>query len=154
MNFENEKDILKRKEKFQTLLDNSFGSGETITYINDNGYTIYLKNINEVYTIDENGVIVEEDIDILKKDMTEGILDGNGTQEDPYIIMSIEDLLEWSKNYLIYKNKYIKLGKTLDFKSELSYCNYSNTSYNMFLLGEDSEAYLFDVLTNQKYSRL
>lgn len=84
MNFENEKDILKRKEKFQTLLDNSFGSGETITY----------------------------------------------------------------------KNKYIKLGKTLDFKSELSYCDYSNTSYNMFLLGEDSEAYLFDVLTNQKYSRL
>lgn len=41
--------------------------------------------------------------------------------EKEYQIWCIEDLVEWSQNYAKYQNAYIELGKTLNFKSRLSY---------------------------------
>lgn len=150
LNMENETDLIKKKEKFIESLDNY----NTDVYINGKGFTVHFKGNNRIYTIDENSKIKQEDLSILERDTSEGTFDGAGTEENPYVIMSIEDLLEWSRNYNTYKGKYIKLGKTLDFKSELSYCDYTNTNYNMFLVGENSDIPLFDILTNQIYPRI
>ena len=46
--------------------------------------------------------------------------------------------------------EYIKLGKTLDFESELSYCNYLTKEYNEFL-GISDDVGLKEALTNKKY---
>ena len=60
-------------------------------------------------------------------------MDGTGTKDDPYIIMSIEDLVKCSKEASEGKltNVYINLGRNLNFKSDLSYCD-TNTKYNGF----------------------
>lgn len=44
-----------------------------------------------------------------------------GTEESPFEIWCIEDLVEWSQNYSEYKNSYIKLCRKLNFNSNLSY---------------------------------
>ena len=118
------------------------------TYINGNGYIVHYLNSERVYSIDENGKIKQENISALQIDTTAGILDGNGTEIDPYIIMSIEDLIEWSKNYNKYSSKYIKLGKTLDFKAELSYVDSFRTDYNNFF-NRDENITLFEILTKE-----
>lgn len=72
-------------------------------------------------------------------DTTPGALDGTGTEADPFIIMSIEDLVYFSKQVNVEKNKYsgkyVKLGKTLDFNSDLSYINPNTTEYDEYLGG-------------------
>ena len=81
-------------------------------------------------------------------------MDGEGTQDKPFIIMSIEDLVYLSQDTnegKNYKGKYVELGRTLNFKSELSYCNYDTREYNEFL-GISDDIGLMEALTNTKYS--
>lgn len=60
------------------------------------------------------------------KDKTPGVLSGEGTGNNPYLIESIEDLV-WFGNDVTngndYNGKYVKLLDTLDFQSDLSYVN-------------------------------
>ena len=61
-----------------------------------------------------------------------GELAGKGTEEEPYLIESIEDLVTFSNNVSggnSYEEKVVKLGINLDFNSTLSYVDYTRTDY-------------------------
>ena len=143
MEIENETDIDKKEKLFQDHLDKYAGENKTKVYATDSNYTIHFLETNRLYTINEDGNIVEEDITMLEEDSVAGVFDGAGTQASPYKIMSIEDLVYFSKevcNGNSYSGKYIELGKPLDFKSKLSYKN-MQTSYNY---AEDTTSYIVD----------
>lgn len=80
-------------------------------------------------------------------------MDGTGTKDDPYIIMSIEDLVKCSKEASEGKlaNVYINLGRNLNFKSDLSYCDTNTKEYNEFL-GITDNVGIKEALTNTKYN--
>ncbi len=143
MKLEDETDISKREEIFQNHLDKYTGEGKTEVYGSDSSYTIHFLGTNRLYTVEEDGNIIEEDIAILREDNVAGAFDGTGTQSNPYIIMSIEDLVYFSKevcNGNSYSGKYIELGKPLDFKSKFSYKDIETTySYN-----EETTSYISD----------
>ena len=57
-------------------------------------------------------------------DSNPGTLEGSGTEEDPYTINSIEDLVSFADsvtNANTYEGEYVKLNQSLDFKSDKSY---------------------------------
>ena len=116
----------------------------------DNGKTIVVKfdDVDKYYEIKPNGKILGT-IEIVK-DSTPGAFDGAGTQDDPFIIMSIEDLVYFSKEVNVnkkkYENKYVMLGRNLNFNSELSYVDANTTEYDEYL-GGDGTAGLKEQLT-------
>ena len=71
-----------------------------------------------------------------------------GTENSPYEIWCIEDLVEWSKNYSQYETNYIKLGQSLNFKSELSYFDCTTNLYNEVFSITDKNVTLFEILNN------
>ena len=122
-------------EEMQKAINSVVVEENTATAIN-NGDTIAVKfdNSNRYYFIDNEGN-VEGPVEITY-DSTPGELDGTGTEEDPFVIMSMEDFLCFSQNVAQYKNKYVALGKTIDFKSDLSYVNPNTTEYDEYLGGD------------------
>ena len=142
MKLESETDLMKRKTIFQGLLNNSIGENKTIVYVNGTGYTVHFLSSNRVYTIDENGQIVKDDITALVgEDNNPGELENISSNK--LVINSIEDLVEFSKavnNGTNYSGKTILLGKTLDFKSELSYSDINKK----YLYSEELHAYVED----------
>ena len=71
-------------------------------------------------------------------DKKPGVLEGSGTESDPYTINSIEDLVVFSynvRNGNTYEGEFVNLGLSLDFSSDKSYVNpeteeYSQCGYN------------------------
>ena len=64
-----------------------------------------------------------------KDDETPGVITGEGTKDKPYLIESIEDLVEFSNKVntgTTYENQIVKLAVNLDFKSEESYADDKN----------------------------
>ena len=53
----------------------------------------------------------------------------DGSEEKPYEIWCIEDLMDWSLNYKEYQNLNVILCRNLNFKSNLSYANSQRTDY-------------------------
>lgn len=149
-----------KKEYLSKIIAQNMNGEDVKVYTEDDHYVVIF-NDKRVYNVDIEGNISEGDISILLGDNTPGEFtkgdDGKtlaGSQSDPYIIMSIEDLVQFSKNTNegnIYNKKYIKLGRTLDFNSELSYCNYQTKEYNEFL-GIEDDVGLMEALTNRKYA--
>ena len=94
--------------------------------IYDTDEVIYIVYPEYTFKVDlGTGDVTIEDVEV-SKDETPWELAGSGTEEDPYLIESIEDLVALSNSVNEgnrYSNKYIKLVKTLDFKSPLSYDN-------------------------------
>lgn len=73
-----------------------------------------------------------EDVDTPKIDDPEpGVLEGEGTEENPYLICSIEDLVALSYNTNTlgneYEGCYFELPISLNFKSDKSYVNPNRT---------------------------
>ena len=69
-----------------------------------------------------------------------GELEGDGTEETPYTINSIEDLVYFSydvTNGNNYEGKTVKLGANLDFDSNKSYINAHRTDYEKYGYGGD-----------------
>ena len=67
-----------------------------------------------------------------KDDETPGKMAGEGTKDSPYLIESIEDLVELSNQVKLgvtYENQTIKLMVNLDFKLNNSYVDYKSKSY-------------------------
>ena len=68
-------------------------------------------------------------------DSNPGVLEGTGTEQDPFVINSIEDLVVFSHNVRT-GNKYdgmtVKLGTNLDFKSDKSYVDSDRTDYGEY----------------------
>ena len=143
------------KSKFEECLNNNAGEGKTrLSEFDDNEYVVEFIESKRIYNVNGEGDIVEGDSTIAKEDTTPGEFEGKGTEEDPYIIMSIEDLVSLSQNVSngeSYNNKCFKLGKTLSFNSELSYVNPNTTEYNEFLGITDNNVGLKEALTNEKY---
>ena len=128
-------------------------------YTDDDKFVVSIEN--NVYSVDLKGNIEKIDKSILKKDSTPGDIkkaeNGKilaGTEDEPFIIMSIEDLVYLSQTTNTgdsLKNKYVRLGRNLDFRSELSYCNYETKEYNEYL-GVTDDVGLMEALTNEKYN--
>ena len=77
----------------------------------------------------KDGKLTEENQVKQVTDTTPGELAGNGTEEAPYLVQSIEDLVAFSNNVnngTSYEGQYVNLELTLDFKSEKSYVDPSN----------------------------
>ena len=94
--------------------------------IYDTDEVIYIVYPEYTFKVDlGSGDVTIEDVEV-SKDETPWELAGSGTEEDPYLIESIEDLVAFSNSVYEgneYSSKYVKLTKTLDFKSPLSYDN-------------------------------
>lgn len=61
-----------------------------------------------------------------------GVLDGSGTEDDPYEIGSIEDLVQFGidvDDRNTYSNQYVELGGSLDFNYDGSYGDPTTTVY-------------------------
>ena len=68
-------------------------------------------------------------------DENPGILEGTGTETDPYTINSIEDLVVFANNVTsgtTYEGQTVKLGLNLDFNSNKSYANPLRTDYGKY----------------------
>lgn len=68
-------------------------------------------------------------------DINPGVLEGNGTDVDPYVINSMEDLVIFSYDVTqgnTYEGKTVKLGLSLDFNSTKSYVDAFRTDYSKY----------------------
>ncbi len=68
-------------------------------------------------------------------DENPGVLEGTGTDTDPYIINSIEDLVVFASNVTngtTYEGQTVKLGLSLDFNSNKSYVDPLRTDYGQY----------------------
>jgi len=83
------------------------------------------KNTN--FEISQNCYGIEEVVD-----NNPGELEGSGTELDPYVINSVEDLVFFSKSVdegTTYKDQFVKLGYGLDFDWNFSYVNPQTTVF-------------------------
>ena len=116
------------ESELQEQLDKETTEGKTqIADVGDE-FEVVFKKSNRYYTVDKDGN-VEGAYEIIEDqypgDITVG-KDGetlSGSEEHPYEIWCIEDLVEWSQNYSNYSNSYIKICRTLNFYSNYSYVN-------------------------------
>ena len=134
------------EEQLQESLDKTVGEDKTKAIEDNESFFIKFKESGRYYEINDSGNIAEP-VDV-KEDNTPGILTGSGTEEEPYIIMSIEDLVVFSNMANgtgiklnedgsteditatnTFSNKYVILGKTLNFKSKLSYVDYTRKDF-------------------------
>ncbi len=88
------------------------------------------KNILDSY---EN-VIYEATNDVPQvNDSNPGVLEGSGTEEEPFVINSIEDLIVFADNVTkginTYQDQYVELGSSLDFNSYKSYVEPNREDY-------------------------
>ena len=96
--------------------------------IEDSGDLIYIIYPDYSFEVDiETGEVTPVEIEKVE-DETPWELAGSGTEADPYLIESIEDLVAFSNSVNEgegnpYSGKYVKLTRTLDFNSSLSYDN-------------------------------
>ena len=106
----------------QRAIDEQFGEGQANVTQSNNGNFI-IKFANKEYEISNSGNISE-----IQKvtDSTPGTLAGNGTETEPYLIESIEDLVFFAydvSNGNTYEDKYVKLEYSLNFSADSSYIN-------------------------------
>lgn len=89
---------------------------------------------NELNTLSSyEDVIYEVTKDVPEvNDINPGTLEGSGTENDPYTINSIEDLVSFADsvtNGNTYQGQYVKLNQSLDFKYDKSYVDPNRENY-------------------------
>ena len=112
-------------------LSKLLGQESTATEIGDwnivgNGpWTITIEETNHIYTLEKDGTISESVAIEETTDTDPGILKGDGTKSNPFLIESIEDLVAFENNIntgtTLYENQYVQLGISLDFQYTKSY---------------------------------
>ena len=69
-------------------------------------------------------------------DSNPGVLEGSGTEQEPFVINSIEDLVVFADNVTkgtnTYQDQYVELGLSLDFNSDKSYVNPDSENYAQY----------------------
>ena len=69
-------------------------------------------------------------------DSNPGVLEGSGTEAEPFVINSIEDLIVFADNVTkgtnTYQNQYVELALSLDFNSDKSYVNPNREDYAQY----------------------
>lgn len=100
--------------------------------VKDKNYSFNLTSSGKyiIKITDAAGISSEQEFVILRDgevfDETPWELTGDGTEVNPYLIQSIEDLVAFSNSANegeYYRDKYVKLETTLDFNSDSSYYN-------------------------------
>ena len=120
---QNSKDRVMDKNKLINDFEEKLPDGKEIVESDDLIYIIYPEYSFEV-DIDSLEV-AQVEID-KADDETPWELSGSGTEADPYLIESIEDLVAFSNNVnsgTSYNGKYVKLTRDLDFNLPFSYVN-------------------------------
>ena len=113
------------QNELEEKLNSNAGDGKTEVIDDGENFVVKFIESNRYYKVDNDGnveyfeVIVDEHPGNIKVGIKGEEL--TGTKERPFEIWCIEDLVEWSQNYTEYINSYIKLGRTLNFNSNLSY---------------------------------
>lgn len=145
----NEKEILEQatieamgKEKYGNLNKDNLEEvmnrlvGEGKTEISDLGeeFEVTFIDSKRYYEVDKNGNVGNYQIEVQDKYPGDITKDENGnelegTEEKPYEVNCIEDLIEWSQNYTMYNSKHIILKRNLNFKSKYSYSNSASLEY-------------------------
>lgn len=132
------------QNELQEKLNNNAGTGKTEVINDGDNLLVKFVNSNRCYEIDNDGNVSEPKELIIDKypgDITKD-KDGNeldGSEERPYEIWCIEDLVAFSKNGNEgngYGGKYINLMRDLDFASTLSYIDYKTKEYDEYLGGD------------------
>lgn len=113
------------QKELEEKLNSNAGEGKTEVIADDDNLIVKFIESNRYYEIDNAGNINDF---LLYEDNTPGEIAGSGTETEPYRIESIEDLLEWSKNYSKYYG-HIELERSLNFNSIFSYNDYTTTKY-------------------------
>lgn len=118
--------------QFQKIVDGNFGTGNATGTIGGGSYIITVARTGINYQMDSNGNI--STLNEVPIDFAPGILEGNGTENNPYVINSVEDLLAFAYNVnskaTSYENEYVTLGRNLDLKDEKSYVD-ATTKYSL-----------------------
>ncbi len=133
------------EETLEKALDNVVGIEQTTVFADSDKLAVQFQTSERYYLVDKDGVIegpIEKIVDEYAGDITKnGKYDGS--EEKPYQINCIEDLVAFSimtndgneelglANTTL-KGKYIELVRTLDFKSILSYNDYTTEKYGDF----------------------
>ncbi len=120
---QNSKDRVMDKNKLINDFEEKLPDGKEIVESDDLIYIIYPEYSFEV-DIDSLEV-AQVEID-KADDETPWELSGSGTEADPYLIESIEDLVAFSNNVnsgTSYSDEYVKLTRDLDFNLPFSYVN-------------------------------
>ena len=94
-----------------------------------------LAKTEDIINESQTNIVVEQ-----VSDANPGTLEGEGTEESPYVINSIEDLVYFAydvRNGNNYDGKNVKLGLSLDFNSTKSYMEPFSTAYAEY--GYDGE---------------
>lgn len=119
------------EEEFQNKLDGETGKGKTEVVDAGEEFGVTFIESNRYYTVDKDGNVMDSQ-EIVKDnnpgDITIG-QDGEeleGSEEQPYEIWSIEDLVSFANQVNggnRFNDKYIELARTLDFRLPPSYDN-------------------------------
>ena len=143
------------QENLQDYLNKNAGNNKTEVSKESNEYMVKFTETNRIYYVSGEGEVESKYID-----KTPGKLDGKGTQDDPFKIETIEDLVAFSimsnggnvnlelasKNF---ENNYIVLTRDLDFNSSRSYNDINDKRYSEYLgAGEET---IKNALTQKQY---
>ena len=143
------------QDNLQDYLDKNAGKNKTEVGKESNEYIVKFTETNRTYYVSGDGEVESKYID-----KTPGKLDGKGTQEDPYKIETIEDLVAFSimsnggnSNLGLestnFENNYIVLTRDLNFNSVRSYNDENDKKYSEYLdVGEET---IKNALTQEKY---
>ena len=118
---DNSKERVMDKDKLIEDFENKLPDGKEIVDSDDLIYIIYPEYSFQVDI--DSGEVAQVEIDQVE-DETPWELAGSGTEEDPYLIESIEDLVAFSNSVnsgTSYSGKYVKLTTDLDFNLPFSY---------------------------------
>ena len=111
------------KDKLINDFEEELPDGKEIV---DSDNLIYIIYPDYSFEVDiETGDVTTPNIEVVEDD-TPWELAGSGTEDDPYLIESIEDLVSFSNSVnegKNYNDKYVKLVNTLDFNLPFSYIN-------------------------------
>lgn len=134
------------QENLQKALDNITKDGNTEVLPDGINFVVKFIETDRYYQVDGDGNVtdpIEVIVDQNPGDIKVGINGETlkGTEESPYEIWCIEDLVSYSKTMSegnTMCNSYVTLCRDLNFKSKLSYTNCDTTEYDTFLSGDGS----------------
>lgn len=154
------------EEQLQDGLDKLVGKNKAKVYQDDRKFLVLFES-SRIYTIDEDGSIIdmEENFETVTKRFISQIEDENyGTEEKPYEINCIEDLVDLSyiangievidgelceKSPDNFENKYLILNRNLSFSLELSYEDSTRTDYGDINGNGEVESLLTELTTGK-----
>ena len=117
----------------QESLDSHFGKNEATAKENPDGtFTVKVKATGNEYQLTKTG----QEINVNKvKDEQPAVLSGTGSEEDPFLIESIEDLIFFSykvRSGTTYEGQYVELATDLNFASSDSYVDPNCEDYSEY----------------------